>query len=838
MNYRLTIAAAVAVILASLSEWVLIDGAAWLFASIGAVIVVALAGLLTRLAPLHAAIGATVVAVAVSVSLLTDHSLLLKIAGVVIIGCCAASATPVRMFKPFADLVSYLGALLLYLNLIMSAKRSYLWLIPSPRSLHHLTTLASNGSALTKYAPPVAGSHGVVLLAAGSIGLAAVVVDVIAVRLRRPAIAGLPLLVIYMAPIATTAKIGGPSGVLTFLLAAMGYLALLASDGRTRLAGWGRVVTVWHYTGDDERLGGADIRGLAATGRRIGLAAVCTAVVAPLLLPSLNLHRIFDGHGAGASSTTAGLPSPIDQLDALLANPSNLPVLSYRSKGADVGQYLGVYVLNYAPSQGIWKLIKPNPSIFIGDNAPPSAPGVAASAKVTQTFTTIKLDNVAGSSAGFANPIFFLPVPYWPINLTLPGNWNESAGTLMVFSGSGNHSGMSYTVTSGQVDVTTADEASTAPIPTAIRKDYLGFRSPVTKQLTTIADEITQGAKTPFAKAKALESYFQSGAFTYTLKAIKLPNSARGLLTFLTRTRQGSCEQFAFAMAVLSRLVGIPSRVAIGFTSGTKGRGGIWNVTTADAHAWPELYFPTLGWLRFEPTPGGTNGQGSATQPKYAVQGTSKSPTGGGSTTTPKTKNPGPYTGTDQPGTHVRIPPQGGQVGTVTLPQPSSPAPIRQIVLSLVILLIIAASVPALARIVSRRRRWRAAADDAGLASAAWREVCADLEDFGLSHRPSETPRALARRLCADESIDPTARDAIGRIATVVERTRYSPEPASAAGIRGDVNQVRHSLARGSTFLTRLRAKLWPTSTIQPLTRALWHSFGQRTGWVATVAES
>src|SRR6185437_3589045 len=266
MNNRLTIAAAVAVILASTSEWVLISGGGWLAASIGAVIAVALAGTLTRLAPTQAAIGATATAALACVPLLTDRSLYPKLAGVIVIGCCAASATRARLLRPVADLVTYLAALLLYLNLILSSGKSFGLLIPTAKSLHHLVTLMNNGSAMAKDSPPVPGTPGVILLAAASIGLAAIVVDILAVRLRKPAIAGLPLLVIYMAPIATAAKTGGPSGIATFLLAAVGYLGLLASDGRHRLSGWGRIVTVWHYAGEDERLGGADIRGLAATG--------------------------------------------------------------------------------------------------------------------------------------------------------------------------------------------------------------------------------------------------------------------------------------------------------------------------------------------------------------------------------------------------------------------------------------------------------------------------------------------------------------------------------------------------------------------------------------------
>ncbi len=840
MNHRLTLAATVAVILASTSEYVLISGGAWLAVTIGAVIVVAGAGTLTRLAPNHAAIGATVLAAIASVPLLADRSLLVKLAGVAIIACCAASASRLRAAKPVADIVTYLAALLLYLNLAMAGSRSWALVIPTARSLRHLVTLAGNGSTLAKNAPPVQGSAGVILLAAASIGLAAIVVDVIAVRLNKPAIAGLPLLVLYMAPIATAAKTGGPGGVITFLLAATGYLGLLASDGRNRLRGWGRIITVWHYAGEDDRLGGADMRGLAATGRRIGLAAVCAAIAAPLLLPTLNLHRLFGQGNNGKTVVQAGLPNPIDQLHALLTDLGNAPVLSYRSSGANPGEYLQVYVLNYVAPVGIWRIVDPNPSITIGQSPLRKPPGVADSTPIATTTTTIKLDHVVGASAGYNYPVFFLPAPYWPVQLKASGSWSESDGSLMVFSGDADHSGLRYSVTNGQPVLDTADQEAAAsdPIPNSIKDSYLGFPTPVTPQLVKIARQITKGAITPFAKAVALEKYFQSSRFTYTLQAIDLPNTPQGLLTFLTTSRRGFCEQFAFAMAALARLVGIPSRIAIGYTPGTRQKNGTWQVTTADAHAWPELYFPDLGWLRFEPTPSGPDGQGTAQQPSYAITGPPAfHVTGPGSKIGQPTTKPGIAT---RPVGHVKAP-GTGKVGTDQGITPRQPGhfrwPVGQILLALLALLAVVAVTPGIARIVSRRRRWHAAEGDTGLARAAWQEVCADLDDFGLTHRLSESPRAMARRVSADAHIDESARQAISRVATVVERCRYAAVPASAAGIRADVTEVRRALARSSSMSRRLRARFVPASVIGPVLSSLRRAVGQRTGWVPSLGE-
>ena len=828
MNHRLTIAAAIAVILASTSEWVLINGAGWLAAAIGAVVVVALAGTLTRLAPSQAAIGATVLATVACVPLLADASLYLKLVGLIVIGSCAASASRVRLFRPVADVVTYLSALLLYLNLTLSSGKSFAWLIPTGKSMHHLATLMSQGSTQAGNSPPVTSNAGVILLAAGSIGLAAIAVDVLAVRLRKPAIAGLPLLVIYMAPIATAAKTGGAGGIITFLLAATGYLGLLASDGRSRLSGWGRIVTVWHYAGEDDRLGGADVRGLAATGRRIGFAAVCAAIVAPLLLPSLNLHRLLGNHGGGSHVVQTTLPNPVDQMHALLTEANNAPVLSYTST-AKGGEYLQVYIDNYDPAQGEWNIVPPTRNLRIGQGPLLPPQGVAASTDYSTVLTTIKLDHVVGSSNGYNSPIFFLPVPYWPTSLNLTGSWSEAYDTLMVYSDNADHSGMGYTVSSGQPVLTKALEALPESIPSNI-KSYLGFKSSATRLLTKIALQITKDATTPFEKAQALETYFQSGKFTYTTQS-RLPNTGQGLLEFLTTHKQGFCEQFAFAMAALARLVGIPARIAIGYTGGSRKANGTWQVTTRDAHSWPELYFSKIGWLRFEPTPGGPHGQGTASVPPYATASGGAGHVSTGPNNTSTTPPPTSVTGHGnqfkgpQPGA-------GGKVGQITLPKQHSPAPVSQILLGLLALLIVAGAVPGIARIVSRRRRWRAAVGDTALATAAWQEVCADLEDYGLTCRPSESPRATARRISVDANIDEEARRAIGRIATVVERCRYAPDPASAHGIRTDVTAVRRSLARSSGTIQRVRARLFPASVVGPMFDTAQQSLGQRTGLV------
>ncbi len=831
MNHRLTLAAAAAVILASVSEFSLISGAAWLVEAIGAVVVVALAGTLTRQSPVPAAVGATLAAGLASVPMLVAHSPYWKATAAGLIVLCAASATGLRPLRAVAGLATYLAALLLYLNVLQAASRSFLAVIPTAASVRHLASLVQQGSQATKYHPLVPATHGVLLLAAGSIGLAAIVVDFLAVRLHRPAIAGLPLLVVYLAPIATTAKVGGLGGAIAFLLAAVGYLALLASDGRYRLRGWGRVVTVWHYAGEDERLGGADMGALAATGRRIGLAAVCAALVAPLLLPGLTLHQLFGGHGgAGGRHVAVGLPDPVAELRGLLTRSAARRVLTYRTNAVNGENYLEVYVLNYDPAASQWDLVRPGAGTAVGTGPLQPAPGLAGGTPQLDIRTTVTIPEVAGFSA----PIYFLPAPYWPRQIHVTGSWRESAGTLMIYSGDPSTSGLHYTVSSGQIEPTGSELEAAQHVPAAIAKSYLGFKSPVTRQLTKIAEQVTKGKKTQFDKSVALERYFLSSRFSYSLQS-NVANSPQGLLNFLKVTRSGYCQQFAFAFSVLARLIGVPSRIAIGYTAGKPGPHGTWVVSTADAHAWPELYFSGVGWLRFEPTPSGVGGQETAVEPSYVTAAVSGGggPKGGGGGGT----SSGGQSASSSPDLahHVHVPNAGGPPLPAVGASHGGGPPVGLIVLAV---LVLAAVAPGTARVITRGRRWRSASDDAGLALAGWQELCAELEDYGLRCRVSESPRALARRICADSGIDERAGQAITRIAAVVERARYAPAPVAASTIRADVALVRRGLARSAGRTARLRAVLLPASTLQPLQASLRQAAGLLTGWMPAAGES
>ena len=110
-----------------------------------------------------------------------------------------------------------------------------------------------------------------------------------------------------------------------------------------------------------------------------------------------------------------------------------------------------------------------------------------------------------------------------------------------------------------------------------------------------------EGVTTAYDKAFALQKYFDGNGFTYKLQTGSGSNED-ALHDFLFNTKAGFCEQYASAMALLARAAGLPSRVAIGYTAGFQA-GDYRSITSQDAHAWVEIFFPGQGWTMFDPTP-------------------------------------------------------------------------------------------------------------------------------------------------------------------------------------------------------------------------------------------
>ncbi|HLN43449.1 MAG TPA: transglutaminaseTgpA domain-containing protein [Acidimicrobiales bacterium] len=353
-----------------------------------------------------------------------------------------------------------------------------------------------------------------------------------------------------------------------------------------------------------------------------------------------------------------------------------------------------------------------------------------------------------------------------------------------------------------------------------------------------LAHQIVAGAAGPAAEAAALARWFDTGRYRYTLSPPK-PTGRDALESFLFTTRAGFCQQFAAAYAVLARIDGLPTRVAVGFTTGATRGHGEYRVTGADAHVWPEVYLgPSTGWTSYEPTPasaGEAAGVGINTGSRTGAQ----SP-GARSTATTA---PSPSTVRRPGGANAAVPSTSPTVPHGATPAAASNGRSWWATLVLVVagMALVALAVAAglwvrrrehrggaplphpglRLRLRRHRRRRRAAPDPTAEVLARWRDAEIALERARLGRRPAETLQEHASRLAAlagakwlvpyrpvtasspappnvEPSIEATV-DAYGKLAALAARASYSSDPCTAedaadAGLLGDV--VRSGLGR------------------------------------------
>ena len=259
---------------------------------------------------------------------------------------------------------------------------------------------------------------------------------------------------------------------------------------------------------------------------------------------------------------------------------------------------------------------------------------------------------------------------------------------------------------------------------------YIDLPDETPAQLRGVAASQTRGATTDFERAWMLEHWFRySGNFVYSTE-VSTGHDALLLDEWLndptTRNyRTGYCEQFATSMAVLGRLLNIPSRVVLGFTPGQVSQGVI-QVRDTNAHAWVEMWMPEVGWVQFDPTPRGEFVPESLTagfDPDQFV---------------------------DDPGfpdtlTNPVNPPDAGSVTGIQDIPPASGGELAPRWWPLIIpaLLLIVSIVPG-AKWIRRRRRLRQARS--GDITAVWDEIVDRLVDLGEPVPASLTPMELARQ--------------------------------------------------------------------------------------------
>ena len=141
------------------------------------------------------------------------------------------------------------------------------------------------------------------------------------------------------------------------------------------------------------------------------------------------------------------------------------------------------------------------------------------------------------------------------------------------------------------------------PLP-AEYEGHLQLPDTVTERTRQLAEELTGHLDSPYAKATAIESYLRT--YEYDLSVPEPPPGVTDVTDFfLFELKRGYCDYYATAFVTLARLAGLPTRFATGYAVGAwDGFDRVWVVSEAEAHSWPEVLFPEVGWIPFEPTAG------------------------------------------------------------------------------------------------------------------------------------------------------------------------------------------------------------------------------------------
>ncbi|MGW2249780.1 transglutaminase family protein [Kitasatospora sp. NPDC001660] len=732
------------------------------------------------------------------------HALLV----IVVIAAVGAGLRRTPLYRwtvPLGQLIA-----LVLLLLIGFAGSASLWggLVPGPDSLTTLDRVFGAGlDDIQQYAIPAPPSAGLRLILVGSVGLIALVVDTVAVTYRRSALAGLPLLALYSVG---NGLAGDRGSWIWFGLAAAGYLVLLFAEGQDRVSRWGRI-----FRGTSRGTESSGAVGLG--GQQVGILALAVAMLLPVFLPRWDFGLLHSGSGGSVGNGSGGAVTSLDPLVSLQAEvtrPTNTELLRY-ALDSDVADqtYLRTGSLDVFDGTN-WKLGSTTVTDVTGAFPPPEG---LHDPNVPQMKGDFQVSDRLEKS--------WLPMPYPAVSVQLPnrGDWKLDQLTRTVMPANDKAiKGLHYQVTALDVRPTANDLRDAPTAPQDIREHYTALPANLPPVVAQEARRVTAKESTNYDKAVALAAWFTGPEFRYDT-SVNGGTGTDAIVTFL-RDKRGFCVHFASTMAAMARTLKIPARVAVGFTPGDAQGGNVYTVTGRMYHAWPELYFPGYGWMRFEPTPS------RGVQPRYNEQvsapttAPTQQPTAVATSGAPA---PAPSTSKDcdaklrQLGECGKQDAAAGDTGQDSWLLSGQVLGTLAVVVALIALLL----VPMSWRAALRRRRLGGGRHRPGgdgpteftdeQVLAAWDELVDSAWDVGIPPDESRTPRAAARRITERAELDENAAAAAGRLALATERVLYARSAHITTPLAADVRTAREGLRATAGRRERTRAVLLPPSSAQ-----------------------
>ncbi len=577
--------------------------------------------------------------------------------------------------------------------------------------------------------------------------------------------------------------VGHLSAVTSGVLAASMVLAV------GLLAGGSREVTQdssRQPSGDGGATSSSPLRGYPRDGKRhrVRVATAATAVGAALALAGWLGTSVVSATGGGLVSLRTAAPGGLVHIDPTVSFAPQLsqtdgPVLfTVRSPVPDYWQLVTLDVLG------------PNGFVSADSAFTPFASepqAVPNGRQVVEVFHLVSL----------ASP--WLPVGGIPLSVSgiSSMDWAPESETLFVPGDEPAYPGATYAVEALQPMPSAAELAGATLVADPPPVDLGVPAEP--DRVFRLAQQIVAGLTTPFAKAVAIQNYLRSHE-SYDLHPPTGPGNQ--LERFLFVTHAGYCQQFAAAFALLARLDGLPTRVAVGTTPGQLVKGDTYQVTTADLHAWPEVLFAGPGWVRFEPTPGrgppgNTNYTGIVPSQVGPAGGTSVAPVAVPTHSGASSPNPAGIRGeTTLPGLAplpIGVPPTSAPSPALVHPGSNAPEPGTSIAfigwgagglaLLLALLLLVAGRFRRrVAHVVIGSIRGSKGTGREGDLTyellRAWEQVCATVGPMIGERRLAETPHAYACR-CEGRVPQETARQ-LDALATALGRAFFGPPLSSA----------------------------------------------------------
>lgn len=717
------------------------------------------------------------------------------------------------------------AALLLWLNHLWAGDVSLAGWLPTGTSLGQVAATLGHSMAVSQqYAAPVPKDvvdfYPAVILAGCA---TAVLVDLLACGLRRVPLAGLPLLAVYTAPLSILA--GGVSWV-KFAVGALCFLFLIAADESRRLTHWGRQLTSGLV--QDSQVSSVSGQAVRASARKIGLTATGLAVVVPLLVPTLGAGLLAkSGNGPGDGNGSVSLSNPMVSLKRDLVRGKDVNLVYVTTPDSDPS-YLRIAVLDQFDGTAWRPSGRAIPVQQRAEGQMPPPPGLDPDVPRTEVPYSIRISPEFRSR--------WLPTPYPIASIKAAGDWRYDTTTMDFISAADGQTtaGLSYRLRALRPSYSQRRLNNVGPPPINLMSRYTKLPKDLPPSVQRLARQVTSRQSTDFSRAVRLQDWFRGdGGFTYSLQHAS-GDSMQQLVRFLGTgpdSRTGYCQQFAGAMALMGRTLGIPSRVAVGFYQPQYVSGDTWVFSSHDLHAWPEMYFDGIGWVRFEPTPSPR----VAGVPGYTV----------GPLSTIDPIHPQPST--PLPTSQNRFDKPNVKTGlTSTAPTGHTAAgwtgPLTAALVLLGLLLL--ASLPRLVRGWRRRRRWAAARTAPAVAEAGWAELRDLALDLRLGWDDTVTPRVRARDLATafgapddagfatsgrrprGRQAAPGAGLALDRLVALVERARYARpgaretvDEAVARQVGEDVAVCARALGDGTTRGRRLVAGWVPLSLLAGGTR-------------------